>query len=300
MIHSLVSNALSTGGTLVATVGNQVINGLLLFASAAWDPLDTLQVTLKSGAEPARVLINSLSMRTLAEISDMEGGFSQTARSALTTEAGDTQVLFPVRVPLGCLEMSANDSELEIILRKGAGSGVTCGLGVYLDESETDHVFEYIETRDSRDKFSAARNVWVVSNADLIAYNTKAISVMVESPFGASVADMPTLLAYAMTANQTEWQAPLRVLNLFTSPDPIPDRVSVSITGAAAADFVIVCRQTFLSPLRVSNGTMAAMDRTVQRLNNRTPGEQKALKRAGIAPAVKGLVQARQSMNAAV
>lgn len=299
MIHELNTAPLSTGSALQVTVSGQILNGLVLWASAAWDVLDTLQVTLKSPHHNARALVNTVSMRHLAEISDLEGGFSQTLKGALNVETGDSQVFYPIIVPLGCLQLGANQSELEILLKKGAGTSVQCGIATYLDDEDVDQVFEYYETRDTNDKFTSVRDVFVVCNADLIAHNTKSATIMVQSPFGAQVASVPSLLGYTMAKLRGEVNSPLRVLQAYKSPDPIPDNVNVTITGTDASSFTMIARQVWMDPYRVSRGTLSTVARLAQRVGSKPVAEQKAIKRAGWTPVGNDLlaVQARGNVS---
>jgi len=297
MIHELNSGTVAQGQSLVATVSGQTINGILIMGSVAHDSTDTIQITIKSRLHGARSLCNSISLRTLAELSDLRGGFSQTLKSALTTEVGDTQALYPIRIPLGTLQMEATGSELEIIYRKGQATSGYVGIATYCDDDDIDTVLEYVESRDTRDRFTNVRELYAVSNADLIAYNTKSAQFLVQSPFGQTVSSVPMLMAYSMAALAGEVQAPLRVMALYRSPDPIPDNVEATISGTDASSFTFIAIQVFMDADRVSAGTIQAMDRVIKRVSSKSASEQKALSRGGKAAKLSDLVAARSRMN---
>jgi len=287
MIHTIGEGALTAGQTINGVISGQTINGIIISKNGAFSAGDTLQITLKSDYHPQKVLVNSISLESLAHMSDIEFGqsamlqdFADGQAAGVEVDALAVQTVRSLVVPLGCIKLRANKSELEILVRS-AGTG-TFDVSSYYDEDGTDHVISLIESHVLRDTYYDVSDVFLVSDVPLVALASKAVTVLINTAKGNTVCSLAGVLGYNLAKGAIEAEGPGRVVKCFSASDDLYDDCEVQISGADAADCTVITRQVSRDTQRVSRGTIEAVDGILSRMSRMDSEKLRAMRRAGI------------------
>lgn len=285
MFANLIDTTMAAGGTETVKYGMADVTALVVGKSNDFVADDFLTVSLTSPLHKRKVLVNRISLRTLAAVSDIRAGHSRALQEEIQGLTGATVDMdnYGALVDLGMLRMRPSNSELTVTLEAGVADDYVVVAAQY-DEGP-DYVRSWHETPVLSDTFARCEELYLVTSSGVTDPAAVAGSILVESHYGSFLTTIHGLAVCTATIGRIEAIAPQFAFLLHKNFDAVVGSVRCSITGLATpSNWTLVSCTREHDFQRVSRGTMEKVADVQRRLAGLEVSEQRALARAELAP----------------
>ena len=259
------------------------VNGIIAVANN-FSFNDTLSVKVK-GEEGNQVLMNRMNFKKLGFLSDLKNGYRGYAGiqdvikrivdvdqvdfnaidNTLSTWYGGF-ALNTVYIPLGSINTSRTEVELNFDSKATAASNVTYTFYQVLNDDQPDTWLIYDETQDFTEKHSAVRNVFFYSNTPIIDRlgEFAEVDFQLDLPDDSQIFNSTAAVAYTNLFNRVESMPELQMLEIYRDTFPVPTNMRIKVSGQTADDSLIIIREYV--PKSVSDSTIDSLEKLTERV----------------------------------